>query len=298
MKRSRIGLVGAGSLSRSFLARLPALHERLGPVVAPSYRLASRLVNALRAGRAVERYDELEEAHLVLVAVPDATLPQIVEGLTYGLEDWSGRVVLLCDSREDCAVLRELAERGAATASLTPVQGLKDRYIVEGDRRAVREARLLVQNGAAQVWEMPCGRKPVFLAALTFAGGLLLPAADAAARCLRATGLPAPAYSSLAEQLLDRTLRAYLHGGRKAWGGVLAESDARETARELAALEAADSNLARAYRQLARFALEWFERDAAWFDRVASSTQARARQRGPRSGAARPACADSQEASQ
>lgn len=291
MKQRRIGLVGAGSLSRSFIARLPALHERLGPVLAPSYRLASRLVNTLRAGRPVEHYDELEEAQLVLVAVPDANLPQVIADLASGLEDWGERAVLLCDSCEDCVILRELAGRGAATASLTPVPGLKDRYVVEGDRRAIREAKGLFQGGPALVWEMPCGRKSVFLAALTFASGLLLPVADAAARCLRATGLPAPACNSLAEQLLDRALRAYLHGGRKAWGGVLAEADATQIARELAALETADPGLARAYRQLARFALEWFEKDTGWFERIAEAAEMRPARRAARTRAGPRACA-------
>ncbi len=269
MKPRPIGLVGAGSLSRSFLARLPALHERLGPVLAPSQRLASRLVNVLRAGRAVERYEELEDSSVVLVAVPDSLLPQVVAGLAAGVSDWTGRTVLLCDTREDCLVLQDLAKRGAATASLTPLAGPKPRYIVEGDRRAVREARSLVHGSGAQVWEMPCGNKPFFFAALTFSSGVL-PVADAAARCLRAAGLPAPACTSLNQELLDRTLRAYLHGGRKAWGGVVADGDAAQAARELAALEGADPSLARAYRQLARFALEWFERDGTWFERIAA----------------------------
>lgn len=291
MKPMHIGLVGAGSLSRSFIARLPALHERLGAVLAPSYRLASRLVNTLRAGRAVERYDQLEDAQLVLVAVPDAMLPQVVEGLASAVPDWSARVVLLCDSRQDCAALRPLAERGAAAASLTSIPGLKERYVVEGDRRAVREAKLLVPRSPAQVWEMPCGNKPLFFAALAFSSGMLLPAADAAARCLRTTGLPAPVCNILAEQLLGRTLRAYLHGGRKAWSGVLAEADAQEAARELAALQAADPSLARAYRQLARFALEWFERDTGWFERVTAAGEPRPGRRSAKSRASRPGCA-------
>ncbi|MCS7313898.1 MAG: DUF2520 domain-containing protein [Bryobacterales bacterium] len=291
MRLGHIGLVGAGSLSRSFIARMPRLHERLGPVLAPSYRLASRLVNTLRAGRAAESYEELENVQLVLIAVPDGLLPQVLERLASALDRWAGKSVLLCDSREDCVVLKPLAERGAATASLTPVPGLKERYVVEGDRRAVREARLLVHGSPAQVWEMACGRKAVFQAALTFSTGMLLPAADAAARCLRATGLPAAASNSLAEQLLDRTLRAYLHGGRKAWGGVLAGPDVAQASRELAGLEAVDPGLARAYRQLARFALEWLERDPGWLERMVAGARTRPAGRSARPRAEEPTCA-------
>jgi predicted short-subunit dehydrogenase-like oxidoreductase (DUF2520 family) len=279
MKPALIGLVGAGYLSRSFVARLPALPERLGPVLAPTYRLSSRLVNALRAGHPVERYEELEEAHLLLIAVPDGMLGQVVEGLADGVPDWKGKFVLLCESSEDCTMLAPLVARGAAAASVNPIPGLNQRFVVEGDRKAVREARNLLGHSAAQIFEIPCGTKAVYRAALTFSS-FLLPVAEATSRCLRATGMAAAASNSLLEQLLERALRAYLHGGRKAWSGVLAEADERETARQLDALRRLDPALARAYEQLARFALERFERDVSWLERILTGTAPR---RGARS---------------
>lgn len=261
-KTAPLGLVGAGALSRSFVIELPVLADRLGPVWAPSRRLASRLVNSLRAGYPARKYEDLKEAGTVLVAVPDNLLAEVVSGLADALADCSGRIVLLCDSRLDSAELAPLAERGAATASLMPVPGLAQRYVVEGERRAVREARHLVQDERTRVFELPVGNKAVFLAALAFTGPLLLPVADAAARCLRVAGLPTPAGDNLGEQLIQRTLRAYMHAGRKAWSVLSAGSDRGEIARHLAALEAREPSLARAYRVLAGLALEWFERDA------------------------------------
>ncbi|MGB9605106.1 MAG: hypothetical protein ACPL88_04420, partial [Bryobacteraceae bacterium] len=143
MKPLTIGLVAAGRLSRSLVTRLPGLPERLGPVLAPSSRLASRLVNLLRAGHPVERYEELEDVQMLLVAVPDEMTAQVANDLARSVSDWRGKVVVLCESRHDCTALQLLADRGAATASLTPIPGLNDRYLVEGDRRAVREARSL-----------------------------------------------------------------------------------------------------------------------------------------------------------
>jgi len=287
MKPLRVGLVGAGCLSRSFVARLPALPERLGPVLAPSYRLASRLVNGLRAGHPVEAHEELQEAHLVLIAVPDSVLAQVVEALAAGVPDWRGKFVLLCESREDCTALAPLVARGAVAASLDPIPGLNQRFVVEGDRKAVREARHLLGRSVTQLFEIPCGKKAVFWAALTLSG-LMLPVAEAASRCLRAAGMAPAAANSLLEQLLERATRSYMHGGRKAWSGVLAEADEPETVRELEALRQQDPALARAYEQLARFALERFERDAKWLERIIAGHAGAAVRRAARSASRSP----------
>jgi len=268
MNQQMLGLVGAGPLSRSFVTKLPALRSRLGPVLAPCQRLASRLVNALRAGYAIQRYEELGAAETLLIAVPDAVVAEAVSALAKADLELSGKIVLLCDSRLDSSALQPLARRGAMTASLSSIPGLALRYVAEGERRAVREARLLAEEQSARIYELPPGGKAVFLAAMSFTGGLALAVVDAAARCLRAAGLPSPACDAVCEQLLLKTLRAYLHAGRKAWSGVLADGERGEVARELAALEEADASLAAAYRVLARLALERFERDTAWLDQA------------------------------
>lgn len=266
MKPGHLGLVGAGALSRSFVTKLPALRGRLGPVLAPCQRLATRLVNTLRAGYAVQRYEELEAAETVLIAVPDKMLAEVIAALAKAGLEWSGKIVLLCDSRMDSSALGALARHGAMTASLSVIPGLALRYVAEGERRAVREARSLVEQDGARVYELPEGGKAVFLAALSLTGSLALPVVDAAARCLRAAGLPAPASDGVCEQLLLKTLRAYLHAGRKAWSGILADGESAEVAREVAALQRTDPSLAEAYRTLARLALQRFGRDTGWLE--------------------------------
>ncbi len=251
-----LGLVGAGLLSRSFLLKLPALARDLGPVISPSYRLASRLVNSMRAGYPVEDYDGLQDARTLIIAVPDELLPTVLAKLVSASLEWAGKVVLLCDSPRESSELDPLAKRGAAVGSLSPIPGLAHRYVVEGDRRAVRAARCLIEDGPSRAFELPRGQKAVFQAALCFAGPLLLTVADASSRCLRAAGLPAPACNHVGGQLLQRTLRSHLHAGRKAWSGL---PEAPQLRRQLAALEASDPELARCYRALTVLAAEWFE---------------------------------------
>ena len=54
--RKPAGLVGAGGVNQSFLARMPALLEQLGPVKGSSLKVSRRIANGLRAGFGVADY--------------------------------------------------------------------------------------------------------------------------------------------------------------------------------------------------------------------------------------------------
>ncbi|MEK7409576.1 MAG: DUF2520 domain-containing protein [Acidobacteriota bacterium] len=253
MRKSRpVALIGAGQLSRSFVTKLPGLPGQLGPVIAPSFRLASRLVNSIRAGHPAQKYEDLHGCRSVLIAVPEALLPEVVSRMAAAGMEWRRKVVLLCDSPLDSSELAPLAARGANTGSLTPMHGFAQRFVVEGHREAVKEARRLIHDPQARLFEIQRARKGLYLAALSFATGLFTPLADAALQCLRAAGLSRAAAESVAEDLFHKTLRAYLHAGRKAWSGPLAVQ------RELEALEDLERPLAQYYRACVAAAFQRF----------------------------------------
>ncbi|HEU5020240.1 MAG TPA: hypothetical protein VFT60_00070, partial [Bryobacteraceae bacterium] len=52
-------MIGAGALSKSVIGQLPRKAREIGPVAGVSYRVASRMRNALRAGYAVRGAEEL-----------------------------------------------------------------------------------------------------------------------------------------------------------------------------------------------------------------------------------------------
>src|SRR5260370_13061866 len=79
MKKAKsVALIGAGKLSGSPVSEFWRLSDRLGPVKAPSFRLASRIANRLRAGHPVRDYAEFDSCRLILVSVPHAILPAVV----------------------------------------------------------------------------------------------------------------------------------------------------------------------------------------------------------------------------
>src|SRR5260370_7270627 len=91
-------VAGGGRVSGSFVARLPDLANALGPVAAQSYRLASRIVNSIGAGRAVRTYGELNAATLILICAPVRGVEQIASALS-GPLGCPGKIFLLCEGR-------------------------------------------------------------------------------------------------------------------------------------------------------------------------------------------------------
>lgn len=237
----RLGLISAGPVSRNFIWRIPALKDRLGPVMSTAPGLATRLVNAMRAGRAVESCGDFEKVPAILICAPDALLAKVVADTAAAEVNWSGKTFLLCASMLDSSELEPLGARGACIGSLGPVNGLEDLgLIVEGDKQAVLEARRLMRNSRIRIHELR-GPKAQCLAGISFGSSLLLPFLDASLRCLRGAGLNTGISDLMAQRAFQKTVRAFLQRGKKA--SVPAE-DRAALERQLEALRQADPETA------------------------------------------------------
>ena len=111
-KAQSVGLIGTGSLTDSPLTRFWWLSERLGPVKSASYRVASRIANMLQAGHPVKDYAEFESCALILVCVPEETVPRVVSEMVSAGISWRGKAVVLCSTWLDSGELRELVRAG------------------------------------------------------------------------------------------------------------------------------------------------------------------------------------------
>jgi predicted short-subunit dehydrogenase-like oxidoreductase (DUF2520 family) len=253
-KVKSVALIGAGNFTDSPLQRFWGLSERLGPVKASSFRLASRIANRLRAGYAVKQYGELDSCRLILVCVPDTSLPQLVAEMVHADISWKGKAVVLCSTWLDSSALREFGARGAAVGSISPIPGFDEqRYLVEGDKLAVRESRLLVEHGNKRAISIERPLKPFYLTALTCTGSLLFALVLAAAESLRHAGVP-PSFSfNILEKQLEKSLRSYVRGGRRAF------QEPRELSQQLRALSGVDPALARYIEQSCGLATRWVE---------------------------------------
>ncbi|MBX9600064.1 MAG: DUF2520 domain-containing protein [Bryobacteraceae bacterium] len=216
-KTPSVGLVGAGSVSRSCLARIPKLREQLGPVKAPSFRVASRLANTLRSGFAVREYSDLARSKIILLAVPERILDRTVDELAASSLEWAGRTVILCCRARDSRTLQRLARLGARVASLDSLGDLREeRFVVEGDRDAVRDLARLLGEARTRLIEIDASHKDLYRAGIWMSSQGLLPLLDAAVVHLRRAGMARQQALPIVAELMHRSLRDYQRAGRKA----------------------------------------------------------------------------------
>lgn len=272
-----VGLLAAGKIRDSFLRGLPQLAEKLGPVRSSSLRLASRICGILGAGKPADSFGDFDQCQLVLISMPEAWLPAAVDELLEASVDWKTKTVLLCDAELESSAIQKLSFVGAATGSITPVDGFDDSlFVVEGDRKAVREARLLVERPEVRVVTIESGQKAQYVAGLSFATTLVLPLVTACVETLRASGLDPNISTLVAERLFIRSLRSYLKAGRKGWEGAVAEQDAEKVRRHVQALFRVNPLLASYYYENAHLVVQMMRQDPAWLTKLANELYPRA----------------------
>ena len=249
-------VAGGGRVSASFVARLPGLESALGPVAAQSYRLASRIVNSIGAGRAVPTYKDLNDSTLILICAPVRGVAAIVSALADALE-CKGKIILLCEGGADSRVMARLREQGAAVGSLQSIPASDgNRFVAEGDAAAMRDAKRLIRKLGSRLEEISTAKIAEYAAALSFGTSLFTPLLEASLQCLLDAGMTKASAMKVAEGLFQNSLRGYLYAGKRSWTGPLASGDRAAVREEIEALAASRPVLARLYRESANLAME------------------------------------------
>jgi hypothetical protein len=238
------GLVGAGGVSRSFLARMPALLARLGPVKGASLQVSRRIANGLRAGFGVPTYQALQECELIWIVVPERMLDSVTQQLA-GEVRLHGKMVVLCDALRDSLWPSPLRTAGARLASLNCVPASKERtFAAEGHPAVIAEVRRLLAMDARKLIPLRAASKPLYLSGVYLGVHLLLPWIAGAVESLRAAGFPRAEAMRIVQAQGARALRAYAKAGDKAWNRTAAENLHHAIERDLEALRLTDSRLA------------------------------------------------------
>jgi predicted short-subunit dehydrogenase-like oxidoreductase (DUF2520 family) len=221
MKNQRsLGLVVEGNATSSLILRLPSMVEELGPIKAGALRVARRLSNFLRAGYAVGKYDDLQTARTILLRVPDAALPRIIDELCASDLDLKDLAFVLCESCLSTAALAALEKRGAWTATLAPVPTLrKSWFVVEGHSTVLRHLRRFLERNEARAFELRPGAKPLYFAAQIFATMLPMELFAGAQQALRSAGISGNHLHELLEEMSLEMFRSFSNGVRIAWPG-------------------------------------------------------------------------------
>lgn len=269
-KSLQLALVAAKRIRHCPVLKLRNLAMHLGPVKAQTYRQASRIANALRAGHAVQSCDEFSRCHVVLIHTSEDGLAGVLGEMVSARLDWTGKAALTCCGPFDSEVLSELASKGAAVGSIAVVDGPGElRFLVEGDRLAVRQAKALVEGGGGRILEIRRSAQQACAAGASFASWLLTPLIHASMECFREAGLTPGRAGPIVERIMEGSLRAYLKGGRRAWKEPLSEEQRHGVLQQLESLRASNPELAAFLLETARLSLDHLGSDAAWLEDAA-----------------------------
>jgi predicted short-subunit dehydrogenase-like oxidoreductase (DUF2520 family) len=259
----RVGLIGPGRAGQALVRLLPTSKYELGPVLSRSLTSARRATREMRQGAATDRYEAIAGTDQILIAVPDDVVALVGERLAGAPFSFRRKVVFHTSGVLESGVLAPVRARGAAVASLHPLQTFGRRvlslagvhFAMEGDERALRLARTLVTDWHGKVLRLRPGRKSFYHAAATFASPLFTPLMQAAVVLMGRAGVAPKTAMRALRPLLLTTLENFIHTGKQSWTGPLARGDLATVVKHIEALQSADPNLARYYQACARAAL-------------------------------------------
>lgn len=223
MKMPRqLGLIVEGNSTKSVILRYPGLADSIGPIKASVLSVAHRVSNFIRAGDAIHDYEDLANCDLVLIRVPDTSVPRIVDELCASALPMSGISFLLCESWLSSEALAPLKARGATVATLLAVPAQSSQWFaLEGQYAAVKRSKRLLNSVDASTVELRTGTKHLYFAASAFAETLPRALFAAAQRSLRRAGLSGNHLYLLLEEMAQNMFRDITRGSRAGWTGPL-----------------------------------------------------------------------------
>jgi len=265
-RRDSIALVGTGNLASVLGPALRAAGYTIEEVVSrplpKSQRRAGKLAKKLRA-KAVILADAALTANVIWLCHTDDAIPQTAIHLSQR-PGWHGRIVFHSSGALTSDVLAPLKRAGAHVASLHPMMtfvpgtspGMKGvTFAVEGDRKAVSEARAIARALKAEFFAIQKEAKVLYHALGSFSSPLLVAELATAERVARAAGLKAKQTRKVIGPILQQTLNNYLqHGAAKAYGGPMKRGDVNTVRRHLRELKKVPG-AGEVYRTLVKSAL-------------------------------------------
>jgi predicted short-subunit dehydrogenase-like oxidoreductase (DUF2520 family) len=201
----------------------------------------------------------LPQADLFLICVQDDQIASVAKELSR-LEFDRKPVVLHTSGALSSEVLSPLNKKGWSTGSVHPLLSISDPetpikggfWCVEGDRRATRLAKQIVQDLEGTSFSIRSTEKPLYHAAAVMTSGNVVALFDVALEMLIHSGLTRKAARRILQPLLASTVRSLeTKDPAQALTGTFSRGDVETVKRHLAALKASQlADAASLYRAL------------------------------------------------
>ncbi len=238
------GLVGAGGVNQSFVAGMPALLGRLGPVKGSSLRISRRIANGFSAGDAIARYRELQPCGCIWIMAPEDTLDRLTAEMAEEVR-LRDKMVVVCGALGDSQRFSPLRSAGARIATLNCVPEADERvFVAEGHPAVLAMLRKDLASDGRKLIELRPGKKALYLSGIHLGAHLLTPWIAGAAESFRAAGFSRAEAIRLTQALGSNALRGYAMAGDRAWSHAGAEPLARTIDAGMDTIRTADPWLA------------------------------------------------------
>jgi predicted short-subunit dehydrogenase-like oxidoreductase (DUF2520 family) len=267
VRKPQVAIVGAGNLGTAIALALREAGYAIETVIArsrgESLRTAQRLARLVGARASTDL--SAVRAELIWLCVPDAAIARAARSLAEKIE-WKGRVAFHSSGALTSDALAVLRSRGAAVASVHPlmtfVRGSQPSlagvsFAVEGDARAVRLGRRMVEDLGGHAYSIRKKDKAAYHACGTFASPLFTALLATTEQVAALAGVNRKAAKERMIPILRQTLANYAaFGAAGAFSGPLVRGDVDTVKEHLRVLRGSPA-ARQVYSELARAALRY-----------------------------------------
>jgi predicted short-subunit dehydrogenase-like oxidoreductase (DUF2520 family) len=259
--RLSVGVIGAGRVGAVLGAALARAGHRVVAVAAVSHESRDRAERLVPEAVVLPADQVAAAAQLLILAVPDDALADLVTGLARAEAVRAGTLVAHTSGAHGLDVLAPLTERGASPFALHPVMTFTgtdvDLSRLDGacfgvtatePLRPVAEA-LVIEMGSEPVW-IAEDRRALYHAGLAFGANNLVTLVTEASELLTRAGVERP--QRMLGPLLGAALDNALRHGDRALTGPVARGDAGTVAAHLTAIATHAPEAISAYVEMSR----------------------------------------------
>jgi len=246
--QGEFALVGAGSAATSLAAEFSRKPGALGPVVAVSLRVASRIANSIDAGTPARDASVLRDYSIILVHAPPNQMKSLTVTLSEAGLSWTGKSLIFVECEAGPMRHSPMASASFAWIRRCPMPG---RLAVGGDGDALHAAIRLAGTLDRHPIVVPAGVKARFDAAMLLGGPAFTPIIDSVAHILRETGMMDKQAVRTAVALFQSAVQGYSRSGRQSWEWHIHPPDVEALQLQIEALGGEEATILRSLIQLA-----------------------------------------------
>ena len=222
-----------------------------------SFRVASRIANTLRAGRAARSANELNDAPVVLFHSPPDQAEILLEMLRRAEIHWTGKALIFCDCDLDAPRARGHFQAKGASTAVAKQFGIPGRILVAGNGAALTAAHRIARELKLKAIEILPGATDLFDAAVALGNCAITPLIDCAAALLREAGIRDGEAARIASALFSQTASEYARSGKQSWAWYMRQPQVEQIEAQIAAVGAHPGPV---LRRLLLFGLESFDK--------------------------------------